>query len=227
MKTFNKKLSIILAMVCIGSMLISSCKKNDEEPIVYGNANIRIVNAVNGSSAQDFYQGDTKLTTTAVAYGSNSGYLTVAAGNSTVSLKNTGTSTVTATSAVGLNTDASYTAFYYPTGSGGGQITGFQDDTTPPPSGKARVRFVNLAIGLTNNINIAYASGTAISSNLASGYVSGYSTIDLNADLTVTVIGSAITGVIPKSNFADGKIYTIWFDTATSTTAAFHVVQQN
>lgn len=68
MKTFTYKKSAILLTMVFVFALISSCKKDDDfQPVVYGNAKISVTNAAAGSNSQDFFQNDTKLTTTAVA----------------------------------------------------------------------------------------------------------------------------------------------------------------
>ncbi len=229
MKTFNKKSSILLAMLFVGTIVISSCKKDDPEVVTYGNANIRVANAVVGSSAQDFYQADAKLSTSSIAYGGYSNYITVKAGASTVSFRNTGSTTTSASSAIGIDTDASYTAFLYSNMNGASSITGFQDDPTAPPTGKARVRFLNLGASFTNTINVAYTgtTGASLTTGLAYLYVSAYNNIDPSTDLSVTVQGSATSVVIPGSNFVAGKIYTVWFDAASTVTANYHVIVQN
>jgi hypothetical protein len=215
-------------MLFIATILISSCKKDDPEPFVYTTANIRIVNAVVGSSPQDFYQADTKVSTTAINYGEYStSYLTVKAGPSTVSYRTT-TGSTTASSAIGVDNDLSYTAFLFSNSTGSAQITGFQDDTSAPPAGKARVRFLNIGAALNNTLSVVVSTtgGATLTSGLAYGYVSAYSNIDPNVDLAVTVLGAPTTGVIPGNNFVAGKVYTVWFDAGTQTSAIYHVVVQ-
>lgn len=230
MKTFYKKTSTILTMICLGLVLISSCKRDEPEVITYGNAKFRLVNAVPGSTPQDFYQGDTKVSTSGVAYGGYSEYLTVKAGNSNISFRNTGSVTaISASVNVTTQTDDVYTVFYYPNAAGSGQITGFADDNSAPATGKAKVKFVNLGLAFNNTLSIAYSgvTGKAIVTGLAYDYTSAYNSIDPNVDLVVTVGGSASTTIIPGTSFVAGKNYTVWFDAATSTSANYHVIQQN
>lgn len=233
MKTFiHKKLTSLLIALSTVAILFSSCKKNlqeDIQPIEYGNAKMSVTNTVSGSNAQDFYQNDTKISTTAVAYAETSTYYTVKAGTSTISFKNAGSTAVSAALQAGLNTDFSYTAFYYVDQSGTPRITGFSDDPTAPAAGKIRVRFVNLAPALNNTLNISLADNTALVNGLSFGNTnsSGYLTLDATAALQVSVVNSGISVPIPATSFVSGKIYTIWFDAATTTTAKFHVIQQN
>ncbi len=230
MKTFYKKTASILTMICLGLVLISSCKRDEPEVITYGDAKFRLVNAVPGSESQDFYQGDTKISTSSVAYGTYSEYLKVKAGNSTISFRNTGSVTsISAAVNVALQTDDVYTVFYYPNASGGGQITGFADDNSAPATGKAKVKFVNLGLAFNNTLSVAYSgvTGKAIISGLAYDNTSAYNPIDPNIDLVVTVGAADTTTIIPGTSFVAGKNYTVWFDAATSTSANYHVILQN
>lgn len=234
MKIFiNKKIALKLIALSTIAVLTSSCKKNLEEdiqPIEYGNAKMSVTNTVSGSNAQDFYQNDTKLTTNAIAYAQTSPYLTLKAGNSVISFRNAGSTAVSASIQAGLNTDLSYTAFYYVDLSGTARITGFSDDQTAPAAGKIKVRFVNLAPALNNTLNVSLTDNTALANGVSFGNISpqnGYLTLDATAALQVSVVNSGISVPIPATNFTSGKIYTIWFDAATTTTAKFHVLQQN
>ena len=230
MKTFiNNKLALMLTMFVAIALALSSCKKDpDPEPIVFGDAKISITNTVSGSNAQDFYQNDTKLTSTAVAYAQSSPYLTVKAGNSALSFRNTGSTNVTATTTVGLETNASYRVFYYSNSAGGARITGFGIDNTLPAAGKAKVKFINLGPALNNTLNVSVAGGAALLAGLAFEEPrSNYVTIDANTALEFSVLGSGLTSAIPAANFIAGKIYTVWFDAANATTAQFHIIQEN
>jgi hypothetical protein len=228
MKTIFNKTSIKLATVIfISVLLFSSCKKNNNDvTVVEGNAKFKVVNTVQGSSAQDFYQDNTKVNTSAIAYGEASDYLTVKSGSSTLFFKSTGTQTVNASANVGVSANLNYTVFYYSNGSGTGQIAGLANDDTAPAAGKARVRFINFGAALSNSVNII-SNGSVIVSGLTYGSVSAYTTIDANVDLNLTVIGSTTTSAIPGASFQSGKIYSVWFDASNTTTAQYHVVTQN
>ncbi|TKC02487.1 DUF4397 domain-containing protein [Pedobacter cryotolerans] len=233
MKTFiNKKRAFVLIALSAFAVLLSSCKKDVEqeiEPIEYGNAKMSVTNTVSGSNAQDFYQNDTKLTTAAVAYAQTSPYLTLKAGNSVISFRNAGSTAVSVALQAILNTDLSYTVFYYVDQSGTARMNGFSDDQTAPAAGKIKVRFVNLAPALNNTLNVSLADNTALVNGLSFGNANtnGYLVLDATAALQVSVVNSGISVPIPATNFTSGKIYTIWFDAATTTTAKFHVIQQN
>lgn len=227
MKTFiNKTSTGLLAAIFMVAVLASSCKKNDDPVVVTGEAKIKVVNAVPLSADQDFFQGGTKLTTTAIAYGNSSDYLTVKAGTKyTLAFKDVTTGTTKATFDANLSPNASYTAFYSTDGSGAGQIIGLNDDNTAPVSGKAKVRFMNIAFNTA--LNMTVTGGTALISKLQYNYVSAYNLVDATAGLTLTAEGSAATSVITPGSFVSGKVYTVWIDKIDATTITYHTILHN
>ncbi|MDQ7948900.1 MAG: DUF4397 domain-containing protein [Pedobacter sp.] len=228
MKTNLKNKAIIISMVAVGAILMSACKKGDDTPIQYGNSYVRVLNTVSTSQPQDFYQADTKITTTAVAYGSAStSYYTIKGGPSNLKFKDAATGTTTTSANVGVEEGAYFTIFNYKDRSGNIQIGGMKDLSTLPAANKARVRFLNLAYSLNNSINVRYLVGGALIASSIEIGDTNYVDIDPNLDLGVTVIGSATTATIPGTNFVSGKIYTIWFDSTTATDANYHIIVQN
>lgn len=214
-------------MVIIGIAIVAlfqSCKK-EEVVVVYGNAKFRLVNAVQGSTAQDFYQADAKISTTAVAYTETSDFLTLKAGTSVVSFKSAGTQEVSATGSIGLNTDVNYTVFYAKNSTGNGEITGYPESNATPPAGKVGVRFVNFGLGLPSAVIVGYATGDPITKSLTFGSITAYAVLDPTVELKYALTTSV--GSIPANTFQAGKLYTVWFDASSTTTAQFHVVTQN
>lgn len=226
-KLFRRAI-LTFSIVIGGVAVMSSCKKLDSTPIVYANAQARVVNTISTSSPQDFYQGDSKLTTSSVAYGNNSSsYLTIGGGPSIVSFRNTGSGTITVSKSIGVEEGVYYSIYLYTNGSGNADIAGFYDDTTAPASGKAKVRFINFGFSLNNSLNITNSgTGALISGNLGN-VSSSYYAIDANTSLGVTVIGSPTTAIIAGSNFVSGKIYSVWFDAASASTVNYHIVTEN
>jgi len=216
----------ILFTVALATML-SSCKKEDDV-IVYGNAKFKLVNAVQGSATQDFYQGDTKINTTALDYGETSDYLTVKAGNSTVSFKSATNQMVSASGNIGVNTDVNYTVFFAKNAIGTNEITGYPELVATPPAGRAGVRFVNLGGNLTSAILVSLATGGPITTNLNFGAITDYAVLDPSVEHKFSLINTpTISTAIPVGTFQAGKLYTVWFDSSNSTTAQYHVVVQN
>ncbi len=228
MKTINFKITTrIVLFTLVTTTLFLSCKNNDDEIVINGNAKFRLVNAFQGSAAQDFYQGDTKISTTAVAYGEVSEYLTLKAGASTVAFKVATTQNVSASQAIGINTDVNYTVFLAKNSMGGAEITGYPETNSSAPAGKAGVRFVNLGGGLTSALIVSFSTGEPLTNSLAFGSITGYAVLDPSVELKFSLVGAANFSTIPAATFQSGKLYTVWFDATNTTTAQYHVVTQN
>lgn len=229
MKIFNTKSISFLAITALTSvLLLTSCAKNDDYVEVIGEANIKVVNTVQGSDSQDFYQNDKKLSTAPIAYGESSTYLTIIAGTaSSISLKSNISSTVSASNLLAAQVGAKYTLFYYSGLTGGGVISGLQNDIAAPAAGKIKVRFLNLGATLLNTLTLETSAGTSLVNGLAFNFASQYNTIDDNLGVNVKVGGEANVVAIPNSVFQTGKNYTVWFDAANPTTPKYHVVLEN
>lgn len=204
---------------------VSSCSKDDDNDSMM-NAKLSFVNTVEGSAAQDIFINDSKVSTSAVAYGSSSNEISTTAGNKTISFKNANSATVTASAEVNTNVNSSHTAFLVKQANGTMGISLYANDNTAA-SGKAKVRFINVAPMLTSTINVTTSTGTNLISALAFKAASAYQTIDANTNLNVMMTGSLEVTTITGSELQAGKIYTIWFDSSTTTKAKYHIVVHN
>lgn len=225
MKTTINKLISSLAFATVLVFSISSCKKDKDDDGQF-KATLTFVNTVEGSAAQDAYVNDSKVSTSAVAYGSTSNSVTTSTGSKTVSFKNSGSSTVTASANVNVDINSSQTVFLVKQADGSYAVSTYLSDNTAA-SGKAKVRFINVAPLLTGAINVTYATGGSVISALAFKAASAYQTVDANTALNVNMSGSLETTTIAGSELQAGKIYTIWFDSSTTTKVKYHVVVQN
>lgn len=227
---FNKKSAIFSSVTALAFLfLLSSCMKNDDYTEIIGEASVKIVNTVESSEPQDFYQNDKKISTTAVGYGQTSDYLTIIAGTATtVTFRNSGTATVNATGFIAPQLGLKYMMFYYFNSIGEGVVSGLLNDTNAPAAGKIKVRFLNLGATLSNSINVETSASTPLVTSLAYNYASPYHLFDDNLDLAVKLTGATTAGVvIPNTAFQTGKNYTVWFDAANPTTPRYHVVLEN
>lgn len=216
----NPKIFVLLAALLAFVVLISSCK--DDDP-AEGQAQVMIVNSASGSAAQDFYLDNVKVNSQAVAYSENSGYISTQSGDDRkAEFRNTGSTAVNWTSNVDINAGEKYT-FFFTTSSNSSNSNGLvlKDDTAAPSSGKAKVRFVNLAQGyLTANLLIT--GGAAWASNTVFGTASDFMNVDPGTYSLQTNFSSNITSTANLGNFTlqAGKIYTIYTRGVLSGTAS-------
>ena len=222
-KTNNFIKGIALASALVLS--ISSCKKDDDNPSS-SNVSLTLVNTIDGSAAQDVYLNDSKASTSAVAYGSSATNLSTTTGSKTVAFKNTGTSTITATANVNVSANSSTSLYLVKQANGNYAINTYANDNTAV-SGKAKVRFINVAPLLTSTVNVTTSTGVALISALTFTTASAYQTVDANTALNVNMTGSLEVTTIAGTELQAGKIYTVWFDSSTTTKVKYHVVVQN
>ncbi len=224
MKTNTNKFITGVALVGALVLYISSCKKDNDDNAT--TASLTLVNSVEGSTAQDVYFGDSKANTSAIAYGSAASNVSTTTGTKTVAFKNTGTNTTTASTSVNVSTNSSTSLFLVKQSNGSYAVTLYANDNTSV-SGKARVRFINVAPLLTGTVNVTTATGVALISALNFAASSAYQTIDANTAFNVNMTGSLEVTSISGTEFQAGKIYTVWFDSIISTKVKYHVVVQN
>jgi len=224
MKLKTKALITKLAVAAGVVLSISSCKKDDNND-TSANARISFVNTVEGSAAQDAYINDAKVSGSAIAYSNTATDISTGAGSKTIAFKNSGSATVTAAASVNASANSSQTAFLVKQADGTFAINTYANDDNTT-SGKAKVRFINVAPMLSSTINVTTSTGTSILSALAFKAASAYQTIDANTSLNVNISGSLETTTIAGSELQAGKIYTIWFDSSTTTKARYHIIVQ-
>lgn len=204
---------------------ISSCKKDDDD-VNSPTGKVVFVNTVEGSAAQDTYIGNNRTSAAAVAYGNTSGSVSAPAGESMVSFKNTGSATASASGDINLDANTTLTVFLVKELNGTMGIKTYANENAAV-SGKARVRFINVAPLLTGAVNVAYSTGTSLISALGYKAASAYQTIDANTSLNVNMSGSLEVTNISGAELQAGKNYTIWFDSSTSTKVKYHVIVEN
>lgn len=74
---------------------------------------------------------------------------------------------------------------------------------------------------------MSFSTGEPITNSLGFGNITGYAVLDPTAELKFSLIGSVNSSIIPAATFQSGKLYTVWFDATSATTAQYHVVVQN
>jgi hypothetical protein len=95
-----------------------------------------------------------------------------------------------------------------------------------PATGKAKVRFVNVSLGINAPVKVAITGGTTLSPGLAYKAISQYYSIDPSAAFSITTAtgGAALFSI--ATGFQSGHIYTIYFSGATQATEAYHIITQ-
>ncbi len=219
----------ILGFFLVGACMVvgsSSCTKDDGALSVSATANIMIVNGAEGSAPQDYYSDTSKVNATAVAYAQNSGYTATKAGSHQGQFRNSGTTTATATGSVVFESGKNYTVYFG--GSASSSSTTYsEDDMSAPPSGKAKVRFINLSSAAATAVDFGVTGSTKIVSGLAYQTASAYQTVDANTSFSFYLAGSSTAALTIPTTVQAGKIYTIFISGSTTATLSYHVIAQN
>ncbi|ANF49123.1 hypothetical protein A0O34_00485 [Chryseobacterium glaciei] len=222
MKNIIKKISTAMSILLI-LLGLSSCEKDDVDE--YGSAQLKIVNAAQGSSAQNFYLLG-NLLKEGLGYTEYSDYISVSSGNRlSASFRDQSSESGSADGELWMANTKRYTAYLVGSGSTA-RIKQYEDDLSSPSSGKAKVKFIHLSDGIPSDIRIRDASGNEIVNNLSRNIESGYKTINPGT-FSFSIYGTGSGNLIKDFEITDiqeGKIYTIYFSGESSSTVEAHRV---
>jgi hypothetical protein len=216
-KTLLSLIALFLLTVCI-----ASCSKNDSNSVSLS-AYVAAVNSAEASAPQDVYADNSKINSSAVAYTQATAYVAVKTGDHQVQFRSAGTSTVNSSSSISTEGNNYYTVFYTDDKS---TVT-THDEHTAPPSGKARVRFINLSSAIASNVDFGLATGNKIVSGLAYKAASAYYNVDAATTFSLYASGSTTAMLSIPATIQAGHIYTIYISGATQATVTYHVLVQN
>lgn len=201
---FNK--SLLLGLFCL-PLVFTACS-DDDDVDVGESSQIKIVNASEASTPQDFYLNDRKVNSSAIAYEGSEGYISTKSGNDQDAEFRTSGS-VTADTEVDLDGNKNYTFFLHGEGTSSAILTS-EDDLTAPEEGKAKIRFVHLSSAADQNLDISLL-GTKLVSGLSFKNTTSFMSIE--DGLHVFQVFSAGTTEDPielnLASLTEGKIYTV------------------
>lgn len=215
--------TVFVTLLATALFFVVSCSKNDNQ--ANPPALVMAANTAQGSAAQDFYVDNNKQNTSALAYGQSTNYFSVTAGDTHQSqFKASSTSTVDATYSLQLAPGGYYSVYF----ADNNTVTAYQNDRTPPQSGAARIRFINLSAALTSNVDFASSTGATVVSGLASRAASSYYDIaTLSSSFSLKASGSSSVLLNIPVVLQAGKIYSIIVSGTTSATLTYSVIAEN
>lgn len=211
----------VFALLVLG-LLLGSCSKKSDKGTENMSAYVQVTNSADGSVAQDFYLDNTKITTSAVAYGSSSDFLAASTGDRQGKFETAGTSTVNASVSLSMQAGKYYSVFF----TDGNAATSYQADRTAPQSGKARIRFINLSSALTTAVDFGVTSGATVASNLAYKAASSYYDLDPASAFSLYATGSSTAIINIPATLQAGHIYSVYISGATTAAVSAHVVTE-
>ncbi len=215
MNKFKLSLLAIIAM----TFAFVSCKEDKiVTPTVVQNSKVMVVHASPNAPNVDLLIDDVKKNTVALAYPTNTGYLTVLAGVRNFKVNVAGTSGNVINASPTLIKDLNYSIFAVDSASKISALVTVDDLTTPAP-GKAHVRFIHLSPNApTVDVSLATDSaGVGLFLNRTFNKTitpaqEAFTSVSAGIyNLEVRVSPSTIVAVnLPAVNLQAGKIYTIF-----------------
>jgi hypothetical protein len=203
-----------ILFLCLSAVaLLSSCVKKNVSPT--GDAHVRFVNAIPNSFNQDFFINTDKVAS-GIAFPTQSSYVAYTAGINALSCANVGTGISNLTYNYGTAIGDYATVFFFRSFSGELISGGLKDDMTPPPTGKARVRFVNVHNYLNNSFKVTITGGATLFNDLIFSNASAYFDVAPGTTFTATAI-TVTNPVVIDFNPQAGKIYTVWINGTSAT----------
>jgi molybdopterin-binding protein len=216
MFSYPKKVSLALAIICIGfTSILSSCMK-DPKPVPVGEAKLRYINAAYASPGQTFYIDGKKFGQTLSLYGEASDLLTTVSGTKVLAFVDAATSELTVAVNGNLAINESYSIFLYKNLDKVPSVLGIGDNLTAPNAGKAKVRFIHLNGFLNNSVSIKTSEGTELASAIGFARSSDYYQVDPGTKFIAAGTGVTTNPEINPGILA-GKIYTVWLTGGSAT----------
>jgi hypothetical protein len=213
-----------LLLFCLSAVvLLASCVKKKD--VVTGEAHVRIVNAIPGSFSQDVYINSTSVKA-GLAYPFATAYNSYTAGVNDIGITNTGTTISNLTFSYASEIGEYATVFFLRNLAGALSAGGIKDDMTAPPTGKARVRFMNVHSYLNDSFTMSIAGGSSLFTSLIFTTASPYYNVDPGTKFTATA--STVTNPVTIDfNPQAGKIYTVWVSGSSNLDLNGYAILQN
>lgn len=225
MKIYTNLSKVLFLLFAVSILALSSCKKDDPDVVVRGEAKIKVVNAVLTEIEQDVYLDNVKLTSTALAFGETSDYVKIPSGSRNVAY--VGLNNANTNASFNFTPSITYTAFLVANKTNVREIVSYEDNLSNSEMDKAKVKLINLSPSFPTGINVSVQAGLQFVNGLAFKEASGYFTVDAGLNLRYSVVGSGNIKTIDNSNFVAGKIYTIWFSGTSAATLEAHIITDN
>lgn len=193
--------------------LLNACKKSNAVPALQ-TSNLMVVNAFSSPTSTPvyFFLDTQRVNTAALAYGNTPAYYTVLTGYSNGTFKNATSFANSTTTYAGVAPSLSlvpansYSAFLY--GNLASPTVLFTQDTlSAPPSGKARIRLVNLGQNEGTNVDLALlnayktpAVSNVILPNNTYGSASKWAVVDTCSNYTIQLLATGTTTIKASSS---------------------------
>lgn len=206
----NRTIKIFAATILLG-LCFTACKKNNTT----ATTNIKVANMSPDAGSVDV-QVNGQLLTGGVGYGSASSFKSTTAGNINLKINVAGSSTTIFNANTSVAENKYYSVYLFDSAFNL-KVSIFEDDRTPPPSGKANVRFLHLFVG-GPAVDIVRAGGPtklftfrSYQDHVGNTALTAYTAIDPGPFSCAAVVSGTNFSVsqLPAFDAAAGKSYTL------------------
>jgi hypothetical protein len=205
------------------TVLFSACVKKKTD--ITGDTHVRFVNAIPGSIAQDIYVNG-QVAISSLTYPIQTNYTTFTSGLNDITIANSATSDVNLEYDYGSDIGEYSTVFFFRDFSGALVSGGIKDDMTAPPTGKARVRFINVNNQSQTSFTADVVGGANLLQSLVFATASPYFDVDPGSKFLIKTL-LATNQVTLDFDPQAGKIYTIWVSANTTADVEAYSFLQN
>ena len=192
------------ALLILTIFSLSSCSKDDKK------AKVMVVHASPDAPGVDILIDNSKVSSDALTFPRNTGYLDVEPGVRNVKVNAAGTSTSVINADVTLAEGKNYSVFAI------NQLANIEavmveDDLTNPASGKAHVRFAHLSPDAPA-VDIALRNGAVLFPNMAFKNFTTFTPLDAGTYVLEVRLAGTQTVVLelPSISLTEGRIYTVF-----------------
>lgn len=210
MKTYTKtlrylKLAVFLSLTPI---VLTSCLKDLSNDGPQDAAALNVVNASPGPLVINFFLNNNLVNGPALGYGQESRYVLITSGSKKFDAATGGSFNSLVADTVVLEKDKYYSMFV--TGLNNSLSTFFtEDDLTLPPSGKAKIRFINLSPD-GGTFALTVKGGANLFPGQAFKTASTFSVVEPAAYMFELRNSEGMVEHEASLDVAAGKIYTVW-----------------
>lgn len=210
-RIFKSQMSTFLvkytALALLTAFLFSSCmKSNNEEPELQSAVNI--VNASIGMPQISFYINRTKVQGAPLQYTNESGYFITFPGNRDFDVSAEGITDFILKTNFAFKENTYHTVYIVGENSSISALF-TEDDLRSPPTGKAKLRFVNLSPD-SGNLTLGVKNGTDLFPDQAYKSASQFITVDPGGYDLQLKTGTGTVLLDKNVAIAAGSVYTVW-----------------
>jgi Domain of unknown function (DUF4397) len=220
-KNISKRLIATLCAVCLLSVLLSSClKQNNNQNYSPPVAAVTFIQASPNEPPLDLYFDNDRVNFYPINYGGDIDYFRAYTGKRNVNIFNSATMNKILSDTIHLNQNTDYSLFLANTPNKP-EILLLTDSLTKPAAGKANVRFVNLSPD-TPPVSLAIQGSQVLVTNEPYKGFTPFMPVTANTTYTFEVRqGTTATVLATLSNITlnSNYVYTIWFHGLTNSTS--------